>query len=179
MDMATTGRISLDQRIADARQPWKVEDVAEARVQTPIGMFHVTVRADAVTAASWSPSGDDTPADDILLRLVLGQVEDYFAGRRRDFDLPIAPHGTPFQRKVWRRIAAIPFGQFETYGALARTLGGVAAQAVGQACGRNPVGLLVPCHRVLAAGPRLGGYGGSEDVKRWLLAHEGIAVPAA
>lgn len=140
-------------------------------------MFHVTVHADAVIAAGWSPVGDAAPGDDMLLGLALGQVEDYFAGKRRVFDLPIAPHGTPFQRKVWRRIATIPFGTFETYGSLARVLGGVAAQAVGQACGRNPVGLLVPCHRVLAAGPRLGGYGGSEDVKRWLLAHEGIAVP--
>ncbi|PWR20650.1 methylated-DNA--[protein]-cysteine S-methyltransferase [Zavarzinia compransoris] len=153
--------------------------MAEARVETPIGRFHVTVRADAVVAAGWAPSGDAASGDgdDMLLALALGQVEDYFAGRRRQFDLPIAPHGTPFQRKVWRRIAAIPFGAFETYGSLARTLGGVAAQAVGQACGRNPVGLLVPCHRVLAAGPKLGGYGGSETVKRWLLSHEGIEVP--
>jgi len=152
--------------------------MAEARVATPLGIFHITLRADAVVAAGWSPSGDNGPADDMLMALAKVQVEDYFAGRRRQFDLPIAPHGTAFQRKVWRRIAAIPFGQFETYGSLARSLGGVAAQAVGQACGRNPVGLLVPCHRVLAAGPRLGGYGGSEAVKRWLLSHEGIEVPA-
>ncbi|MFA5122852.1 methylated-DNA--[protein]-cysteine S-methyltransferase [Zavarzinia sp.] len=150
--------------------------MAEGGVETPIGTFYVTVRADAVVAAGWSPSGDRGEGEDMLLALALAQVEDYFAGRRRDFALPIAPHGTPFQRKVWRRIAAIPFGAFETYGSLAKALGGVAAQAVGQACGRNPVGLLVPCHRVLAAGPKLGGYGGSEAVKRWLLEHEGIVL---
>ncbi len=150
--------------------------MAEGSVETPIGTFYVTTRADAVIEAGWSPSGDGGNGDDMLLALALAQVEDYFAGRRRDFALPIAPHGTPFQRKVWRRIAEIPFGGFETYGSLAKALGGVAAQAVGQACGRNPVGLLVPCHRVLAAGPKLGGYGGSEAVKRWLLAHEGIAL---
>lgn len=152
--------------------------MAEATIETPIGRFHVAVRADAVVAAGWSPTGDDRSGDDMLLALALAQVEDYFAGRRQVFDLPIAPHGTPFQRKVWRRIAAIPFGGYETYGSLARDLGGVAAQAVGQACGRNPVGLLVPCHRVLAAGPRLGGYGGATTVKRWLLGHEGLgAIP--
>lgn len=149
--------------------------MTEGVVQTPIGQFHVSVKADAIVAAGWRALGDDDTGDDMLLALALGQVEDYFAGRRQAFDLPIAPHGTPFQRKVWRRIAAIPFGGFETYGSLARALGGVAAQAVGQACGRNPVGLLVPCHRVLAAGPRLGGYGGDTGLKRWLLSHEGMA----
>lgn len=152
--------------------------MAEAAVETPIGTYYVQVRAGAIIHAGWSPVGDG-PAragsdDAILLHLAQGQVEDYFAGRRQGFDLPMAPHGTPFQRKVWRRIAQIPWGRFETYGALARDLDDVAAQAVGQACGRNPVGLLVPCHRVLAAGPRLGGYGGAGHIKKWLLEHEGI-----
>jgi methylated-DNA-[protein]-cysteine S-methyltransferase len=152
--------------------------MAEAGVKTPLGTFYITVQAEAITRAGWSPGGDVKPRlksdDAILLRLAQAQVEDYFAGRRQAFDLPIAPHGTPFQRKVWRRIAQIPWGRYETYGALARALDDVAAQAVGQACGRNPVGLLVPCHRVLAAGPRLGGYGGDGHIKAWLLEHEGI-----
>lgn len=151
--------------------------MAEGAVDTPLGRLWVVTRADALVETRWGGPGAPETGDDPLLALALGQIEDYFAGRRRRFDLPIAPHGSPFQRKVWRAIAEIPFGAHETYGALARRLGDVAAQAIGQACGRNRITLLIPCHRVLAAGPRLGGYGGDEAVKRWLLAHEGIILP--
>ncbi len=155
--------------------------MAEAALETPLGRLWLVTRADAVVATRWHdpslPTAGRPDGDDPLLVLALAQVEDYFAGRRQRFDLPIAPHGSAFQRKVWRAVAEIPFGAVETYGSLARRLGNVAAQAIGQACGRNPVTLLVPCHRVVAAGPRLGGYGGAAGTKRWLLAHEGIRLP--
>lgn len=95
------------------------------------------------------------------------------------FDLPLAAQGTPFQRRVWQSIAAIPLGQLLTYGEIARQIGS-APRAVGQACGSNPYPLLVPCHRVVAASGGLGGFnhqgsGYLIEVKRWLLRHEGHA----
>ncbi len=104
----------------------------------------------------------------------------YVADPRYRFDLPLAPGGTPFQQRVWRKIAAIPTGRTRAYGELARELGS-AARAVGQACGANPLPLVVPCHRVLAASG-IGGFAHQRDgfeltVKRWLLAHEGAAAP--
>jgi methylated-DNA-[protein]-cysteine S-methyltransferase len=96
------------------------------------------------------------------------------------FDLPLAPLGTLFQRRVWQKIAAIPSGATRRYGEIALELGS-AARAVGQACGANPLPLVVPCHRVLAAAG-IGGFAHQRDgfelgVKRWLLAHEGAAAP--
>ena len=107
------------------------------------------------------------------------QIERYIGDPEFEFDLPLARRGTPFQRRVWARIAAIEAGRTRSYGEIARELGS-AARAVGQACGANPLPLVVPCHRVLAAGG-IGGFahhrGGFHlSVKRWLLAHEGAAA---
>lgn len=90
--------------------------------------------------------------------------------------LPLSPRGTPFQQRVWQRLRAIPPGHTTTYAALARELG-TAARAVGQACGANPVAVLIPCHRVLAQDGRLGGYRWGLARKRWLLTREGVALP--
>jgi len=112
-----------------------------------------------------------------LLARALGQLEAYFAGDLAVFDLPLAPAGSAFQHRVWAEMARIPFGRTRTYGELARCVEG-AAQAVGQACGANPIPIIVPCHRVVAGGGRLGGFSGGRGVvsKRALLAHED-AVP--
>jgi methylated-DNA-[protein]-cysteine S-methyltransferase len=102
------------------------------------------------------------------------QLAEYFAGTRRDFDLPLAPRGTGFQQLVWRALLAIRFGETCSYGDIARTLGRPAAsRAVGAANGRNPIAIIVPCHRVIGADRSLTGYGGGLPAKRWLLAHEG------
>lgn len=116
-----------------------------------------------------------TPAP---LRLAASQLDEYFSGSRRSFALPVAPHGTAFQLSVWNALTGIPYGETVTYGELARRVGRPGAfRAVGQANGANPLPIVLPCHRVVAAGGRLGGYGGGPDVKRRLLALEG-AVPA-
>ena len=112
-----------------------------------------------------------------LLREAAAQLEAYFARDRRGFDLPLAPAGGgPFERQVWQALTEIPYGATETYGSLARRIGGV-ARAVGQACGANPLPILVPCHRVLAAGGS-GGFSapGGVDTKYRLLALEGAAL---
>jgi methylated-DNA-[protein]-cysteine S-methyltransferase len=105
-------------------------------------------------------------------------LADYFAGRPPrlpEMDL----HGSPFQLAVWRALVAIPWGEVRTYGEIARLLGCAGgARAVGGANHDNPVAILVPCHRVVQVGGRLGGYGGGLDVKRWLLAHEAAHAPA-
>ncbi len=142
---------------------------------SPIGPLTVFEEDGAIVAVEWGwpPESEETP----LLREARDQLEAYFEGRRKDFDLPLAPHGTAFQRKVWQALAAIPAGQVRTYGELASELG-TSPRALGGACGRNPIPVIVPCHRVLAADRSLGGYSGMDGVetKRFLLALEG-ALP--
>lgn len=105
------------------------------------------------------------------------QLDEYFAGERTAFDLPLETAGTPFQRSVWAALAQIPHGRTLSYGELAATVGRPRAfRAVGAANGANPIPIVLPCHRVLASGGKLGGYGGGLDVKRRLLALEGVAV---
>lgn len=118
----------------------------------------------------WSPFQEPTP----LLLEAKRQLDAYFDGELRDFDLPLAPMGTKHQEKVWRAMRDIPYGHTRTYGELAKAIGS-AAQAVGTACGRNPIPILVPCHRVVASAGRLGGYSGDGGLytKRALLVLEG------
>ncbi|MFQ1062629.1 methylated-DNA--[protein]-cysteine S-methyltransferase [Bordetella trematum] len=102
------------------------------------------------------------------------QLKAWFAGERRDFDLPLAPQGTPFQRKVWDGLLALPFGTTVGYGELARRLGQPgAARALAQAVGRNPISIIIPCHRVIGSDTALTGFGGGLARKRELLLHEG------
>lgn len=101
------------------------------------------------------------------------QLRDYFAGERTGFDLPLAPEGTPFQRVVWDALLEIPYGETVSYGQLADRIGRpTASRAVGMANGRNPIGIIVPCHRVVGASGGLTGYGGGLDRKQRLLALE-------
>jgi methylated-DNA-[protein]-cysteine S-methyltransferase len=98
------------------------------------------------------------------------QLDEYLAGERREFDLPVAAAGRPFHERVWRLIAQVPYGATVSYGELARGLGGgVTAQEVGAAVGRNPVSIIIPCHRVVGAGGALTGYAGGLRRKRFLL----------
>lgn len=111
--------------------------------------------------------------DDALFKPARKQLDAYFAGELRDFDLPLAPTGTEFQRTVWQALLDIPYGQTESYGTLARRIGAPKApRAVGLANGHNPISIVVPCHRVIGADGSLTGYGGGLERKRWLLAHE-------
>ena len=114
-----------------------------------------------------------------LLAEAARQLAAYFAGSLRDFDLPLAPAASPFQARMRAAMLAIPFGETRTYGDLAQELGGnTDPRAVGQGCGANPLPILVPCHRVVAAGGKLGGYSGGSGraTKRWLLGHEAPAL---
>jgi methylated-DNA-[protein]-cysteine S-methyltransferase len=121
-----------------------------------------------------------------VLALAAAQLAEYFAGERRDFDVPLAPRGTGFQQRVWRELGKIPYGETRSYGDLARAIDRPSAsRAVGAANGKNPISILVPCHRVIAGSGALTGYAGGIDAKRWLLAHEarpaqlGLGLPRA
>jgi methylated-DNA-[protein]-cysteine S-methyltransferase len=141
-------------------------------LHTPIGDLTLSEEEGALVALDWGWGRDQ--AETPLLRAARARLQDYFDGlvSAADFDLPLAPHGTAFQRRVWGELRRIPLGATRTYGELATTLRS-AARAVGRANGANPLPILIPCHRVVAAGG-LGGYSapGGLETKTWLLDHE-------
>ena len=111
------------------------------------------------------------------LRSAQQELEEYFEGERREFSVALAPAGTPFQLRVWEALRAIPYGETISYRELAQRVGSPRAfRAVGQANGHNPISIIVPCHRVIAADRSLGGYGGGLDRKRKLLELEGVRI---
>jgi methylated-DNA-[protein]-cysteine S-methyltransferase len=118
--------------------------------------------------------------NDAMFRDVREQLQAYFAGKLHRFDVPLAGEGTEFQKTVWRALLDIPFGVTQTYGELAKRVGNAnASRAVGLANGRNPIGIIVPCHRVIGANGSLTGYAGGLERKQWLLAHEQRFSPHA
>jgi methylated-DNA-[protein]-cysteine S-methyltransferase len=148
-------------------------------VQSPIGVLLVIGDEDGLNALYLSSGRHSvqTPngarRDDAALADVRAQLEEYFAGKRMEFDLRLNPLGTPFQLKVWQALRAIPYGTTASYGQQARAVGDPgSARAVGLANGRNPISIIVPCHRVIGADGSLTGYGGGIEAKRWLLDHE-------
>lgn len=156
-------------------------------LNSPVGPLLVEYEADGLRAIHFWRQGEHPPADtrdapavgDRLGAGLVRELREYFAGTRRDFSLPLRAEGTPFQREVWEALRRIPCGETRSYAELARELGRPgAARAVGQANGRNPLPIVVPCHRVLAADGGIGGYmgawgtGSGIATKRWLLGHE-------
>jgi methylated-DNA-[protein]-cysteine S-methyltransferase len=144
-----------------------------AVLTSPIGPL-TAVREDGVLVALWMGSAPDPetlgPKDDAGFADVREQLAQYFSGNRTSFDLALRASGNPLQLAVWQLISAIPYGATRTYGELARDLGDRSlAQAVGAACGRNPLPIVVPCHRVVGADGSLVGFGGGLDRKRFLL----------
>ena len=120
-----------------------------------------------------APSFDGAVVDDAAFPEAVGQLGEWFAGERQVFDVALDPRGTPFQLRVWAVLREIPFGETTTYGAVAARAGVPgSARATGAAIGRNPVSIVVPCHRVVGAAGALTGYAGGLDNKRWLLDHE-------
>jgi methylated-DNA-[protein]-cysteine S-methyltransferase len=147
-------------------------------VETPIGRLVLECDGDVLIGV-WLPherrhgrrDADDVPP---VLKEAAAQLEEYFAGERREFDVPMELDGTPFQKEVWAELSRIPYGETISYGELARRVGRPnGPRAVGQANGRNPIPIIVPCHRVLASNG-IGGYGGGLALKRALLAVEGV-----
>lgn len=140
---------------------------------SPIGDLTLTEEDGAIVSLDWGWSC--AQGTSVLLKKAQAQVMDYLDGLRRDFDLPLAPMGTDFQKKVWKAMQAIPYGKTRSYGEIAAKLKS-GARAVGTACGRNPIPIIIPCHRVLGSNGGLGGYSGEggTETKRKLLELEGV-----
>jgi len=144
-------------------------------VDSPIGELLLTAEDGLVTGLHFSPFAIDPSwrHDPEALGAAATQLEEYFAGERTEFDLPLSPQGTEFQRRVWSMLRKIPYGETTTYGTLANELGNPrTVRAVGLANGRNPIAVIIPCHRVIGANGSLVGFGGGLDRKRALLDHE-------
>lgn len=135
--------------------------MAQLSLHSPVGDLTISSHDGHVVALDWGWARDQHGEN--LLRQAKSQLEAYFDAASRSFELPLAPAGTPFQRRVWARMAEIPYGETMTYGAMAAALDS-SARAVGMACGTNPIPLIIPCHRVLAANG-LGGYSGEGGVE--------------
>ena len=121
----------------------------------------------------WNPPVGALHRSDTVLAATARQLDAYFDGRLKSFDLPLAPEGTPFQQHVWSALRGIPFGETRSYGQLAKAIGKPSAmRAVGAANGRNPIAIVVPCHRVIGADGSLTGFGGGIERKKFLLSLE-------
>ncbi len=150
--------------------------------ESPIGRLLLTSDGTALTGLYMEPSRKAQSIDGWIedvsvapLSATVRQLTEYFDGTRREFDLPLRLQGTVFQTRVWRELTEIPYGQTWSYGQLAKRIDKPSAsRAVGLANGRNPISILVPCHRVIGADGSLTGYGGGIERKRWLLVHEGL-----
>jgi methylated-DNA-[protein]-cysteine S-methyltransferase len=147
-------------------------------LHTPLGDLTLSEEDGAIVALDWGRGRDQEATP--LLRRARNQLQDYFDGTRTAFDLPLAPHGTAFQRRVWEALRTIPAGQTRSYRDIAHQVGCRAPRAIGQANSANPLPILIPCHRVVAADGSLGGYSGGEGeaTKRYLLDLERTAPGA-
>lgn len=162
------------------------------QMETPIGLLTIDANEDFVTHIALPTKGAERLATSLGRRnsgssgngqlpaplvAAMAQLEEYFAGRRQCFDLPLELNGTDFQRSVWTELGEIPYGETISYAELAMMVGRPQAyRAVGQANGANPIPIVLPCHRVLASGGGIGGYGGGLTMKRQLLTLEGVEV---
>ena len=151
-------------------------------VESPVGRLALEAEGDALVGVRWASSGErasksrqDRPQP--VLREAARQLERYFAGKLKRFDVPLDIRGTAHQKRVWSMMQDIPYGGTATYGGLAMALGS-GPRAVGMACGRNPLPIIVPCHRVLGSGGTEGGYSGGRGLptKHQLLALEGVVL---
>ena len=154
-------------------------------VASPLGLLTVLASDNGVHAIAFGSDQTEQAkinfpraADHPIINAAVEQLAMYFEGTLKIFDLPLDLRGTDFQKQVWKLLLEIPFGETRTYGDIACTLGNVgASQAVGAANGKNPVAIVVPCHRVIGASGHLTGYAGGMEKKRFLLTHEGAIQP--
>lgn len=153
---------------------------AQCYLDSPVGRLLLSADGSSLTGVHFPSSRPTAPPADVVvehsdpvLRAACEQLSEYFAGRRQVFKLPLAAHGSDFQLRVWAELSRIPFGETISYGELALRLGDKgASRAVGLANNRNPIPIIIPCHRVIGADGSMVGFGGGLERKRWLLRHE-------
>ena len=165
--------------LANAVRQRYVSRMSFCYMESPVGRLALEADDDCVTSVRWASPGERArkEAPNAVLKEATRQLDRYFKRRLRRFDLPLAAHGTDHQKRVWAMMREIPFGETATYGGMAMALGS-GPRAVGMACGRNPIPIIVPCHRVLGAGGKEGGFSGGRGLptKRQLLAIEGVVL---
>ena len=154
--------------------------VATARYNSPCGCLIIKVRMGKIYLCDWEgrgirPTNEIARSDgDDVIREAISQLNEYFEGERKEFNLPLMPDGTPFQKQVWQSLLEIPYGATRTYSEIATGVGRPdAVRATATAIGANPLSILIPCHRVIGKNGTLTGYAGGLDAKRFLLNHEG------
>ena len=155
--------------------PLRLRVMPQLSLHTPLGEVTISEDGGAIVALDWGRGRDQEATP--LLRQARDQLQEYFDAKRMSFDLPLAPVGSDFQKRVWAALCAIPPGETRSYADIARTIGS-APRAVGGANGANPIPLFIPCHRVIAADGSLGGYSGGDGpaTKRYLLDLESRAL---
>ena len=142
-------------------------------IKTPLGIAKIIGDEDGISIISVSDEGDSSSTIPMVLQEAVSQLNDYFEGKRTDFTFKLNPSGTEFQQKVWQALIEIPFGKTCSYMDLSKKLGDVKAiRAVASANGKNPLWIVVPCHRVIGTDGSLTGYAGGLWRKKWLLEHE-------
>lgn len=175
--MTTTHRTSAKSPAPTA----DAETLTTASVPSPVGLLTVVASESGVRAVLWPaddpkrvPLGEAAAdAEHPVLACAAEQLAEYFDGSRQEFDVPLDPVGTDFQQSAWRALRTIPYGETVSYGEQAERMGDKRkARAVGAANGRNPISIIVPCHRVVGANGSLTGFAGGIDTKAWLLDHE-------
>jgi methylated-DNA-[protein]-cysteine S-methyltransferase len=143
-------------------------------IESPLGLIEIRAADSAVTAVRFVARKDRAPRSNPAVRNAAQQLQEYFAGKRRDFQIPLAPGGTEFQKSVWSQLLRVPFGMTASYRDIAAAIGNPrATRAVGAANGSNPIAIVVPCHRIIGSNGHLTGYGSGLWRKEWLLLHEG------
>lgn len=151
-----------------------MEEIFDQYISSPIGWLKISVTESALVSISFcedeEESSPDTPA---MMETVIQQLTEYFEGTRLTFYLPLSPEGSEFQKKVWNLVAEVPFGSTASYLDIALRSGSEKnTRAVGLANGKNPIPIVIPCHRIIGSNGKLTGYAGGLDKKRWLLQHE-------
>lgn len=141
--------------------------------KSKLGLVQITSSEDAVIGVEFVGEGTDTLEIPPILKEAYAQIDEYFKGVRKDFDLKLYIEGTDFQKKVWEQLRQIPYGEISTYKEVAKAIGNEkAVRAVGNSNNKNKIPIIIPCHRVIGSNGKLVGYAGGLHIKQWLLEHE-------
>ncbi|WP_299973354.1 methylated-DNA--[protein]-cysteine S-methyltransferase [uncultured Pseudoteredinibacter sp.] len=169
--MNNSCKIHSNSNIDSSRYPFR------EFIETPVGCLQICARADGICALLYAPEKGVIEQGNEHSRLAKKQLLEYFAGKRKEFQLNLSVKGTDFQEQVWQQLKAIPFGECRSYGDIAQAINKPKAmRAVGAANGRNPLPIIVPCHRVIGSNGTLTGFAGGLAMKEWLLRHEGYLL---